>query len=570
MKNKTSTLIIVKTSILLIFLFFNQINLNTQEENQSVFTSTSFDDSNSKTFELEKRIQKIYKKVLKSTVTINNNATGVLISKDGYILTAGHVVLIAEKKEISITMSDGSTYSATPLGKDIKGDYALLKIIEKGTWDYLELGSSSNLGNDEACLMFGHSNGYQSDRPALMRIGFYKGTKELGYLKTSCIMMPGDSGGPLVDLNGKVIGLCSHIAPSMEDNFYTPIDPVKENWTKLTNGETFNLKNPQEPQFPENNDVTPPSIIGKPFSLEGGKEYLINNIAKSAKNIHKSVVKIKSTINDKEIKTYGTIINSKGYIVAKASQVNKDKITCELYNGTTTSAKIIGIDKSNDLIVLQIASKKITAINIPKKTDTSVGKLIGAASFKEDIKYSGVISAPVRKISAEAPSHGFLGAALTFSNKVFVIFDGGAAMLGGLKRGDVIIKFDDTKIESSDDRISFLETTRVNQKLKVTVLREGKEEIVHVTLLKEDPKRIRKRHIAYDIDISDRKSDFTQAFTHDMPIEVYESGTPVVDINGNVIGINIAKENRTTSFAIPINIVLETVEKIDSLYLTGK
>jgi S1-C subfamily serine protease len=222
---------------------------------------------------------------------------------------------------------------------------------------------------------------------------------------------------------------------------------------------------------------------------------------------------------------------------------------------------VVGINTSNDLAVLKIPSKNLIAINIPKKVDTSVGKLIGSASFKKDIKYSGVISAPVRQVLPALASQGFLGASVTFSNKILGLYDNGAAKLAGLKRGDIIIKFDDTKIESSTDRISFLATTQVNQKVKVTVLRDGVEKEVEVILLKENKKRIRNRHIAFDIDISERKSDFTEAFSHDMPIEAYETGTPVVDIKGHVLGINIAKENRTTSFAIPINVVLKAIEE---------
>ncbi|QDO95495.1 PDZ domain-containing protein [Formosa sediminum] len=563
MKQNTNNLVLIKAYILLIFLFFNQLNVNAQQENETYFKVSPLEDSDLKLEDLEHQIQKTYKKVLASTVTINTHATGVLVSSDGYILTAAHVVLGVREEQSSITMSDGTTYKAIHLGLDEKGDYALMKIVDKGTWEYLELGSSSDLGQDEACLMFGHSSGYQADRPALMRIGFYKGTKALGYLKTSCIMMPGDSGGPLVDLNGKVIGVCSHIDRSMEDNFYAPIDPVKANWTKLINGERFNKRGPREPQFPKDNETISPSKTTADFSLEGGKGAIIKAIGKTVKDLHKSVVKIKSLNEDKtEVNTYGTIVSSKGYIVAKASELSKSGLSCEQYNGVISPARLIGIDKSNDLAVLQIQSKDIIAINIPKKTDTRVGTLIGSASFKEDIKYSGVISAPARQILPAAASQGFLGASVTFSNKIFVLYENGAAKLAGLKRGDIIVKFDDTKIESSEDRISFLKTTQVNQKVKVTVLREGAEKEVEVTLLKENEKRIRNRHIGYDLDTSERKYDFTQAFTHDMPIEVNETGTPVVDIKGNVIGINIAKENRTSSFAIPLDVVLQTVKDI--------
>ncbi|WP_067149507.1 S1C family serine protease [Pseudotamlana agarivorans] len=563
MKHKTNIVITVHTGILYLFLFFSQLHLSAQQVNEKYSKVLTSEGSDLTLEDLESQIQKTYKKVLASTVTINKNATGVLVSSDGYILTAAHVVLGIREEQSSITLSDGTTYKAIHLGLDEKGDYALMKIVDKGTWQYLELGSSSDLGQDETCLMFGHSTGYQVDRPALMRIGFYKGTKALGYLKTSCIMMPGDSGGPLVDLNGKVIGVCSHIDRSMEDNFYAPIDPVKANWTKLINGERFNKRGPKEPQFPKDNETISPSKTMAAFSLEGGKATVIKDIANSAKDLHKSVVKIKSLKGDNtEVTTYGTIINSKGYVVAKASELSKAGLSCEQYNGVISPATIIRIDESNDLAVLQISSKNVVAINIPKNIDISVGKIIGAASFNVDIKYSGIISAPVRKVLPEPPSQGFLGASVTFSNKIFVLYDNGAAKLAGLNRGDIIIKFDDTKIESSEDRISFLKTTQVNQKIKVTVLRDGEEKEVEATLLKENEKRIRNRHIGYDLDISERKYDFTRAFTHDMPIEVNETGTPVVDINGDVIGINIAKENRTSSFVIPLNVVLQTIKNI--------
>ena len=560
MLKKTNTIIITLTSILLIFLFVNQTNSNSKKENQSIcINSSSSKDTDSKTIELENRIQKIYKKVLKSTVSINNSSTGVLISDDGYILTASHVVTGSKLSRSVITLHDGTKYNAVHLGRDERGDYALLKIEKKGDWEYLELGDSASLEKDEACLMFGHPAGYQPDRPAVLRVGFYKGLKEGddGCLQTTCIMMPGDSGGPLVDLDGKVIGVCSRIRPSIEMNFYPSVDKIKENWDKLINGEAFNLtksKKKELSESKENKEVVSSSTTEKPFTLKGGKKYLINSIAKSVKKIHKSVVKIESTINDKKTETFGTIISSKGYIVAKASEVDINELTCELYNGTIIPAKIIGIDAANDLIVLQIAAKKIKAITLPKSIDTSVGKLVGTASFNEGVKYSGIIGAPARKIRPESPPQNFIGAYIYNTNEIYKVYKNSPAMVGGLKLNDIIIKFDSTRVKNSKEYFSLLRKVEKKQKVMITFLRDGKEKVTYVEI-GYPPKR-------KSIEVSKRKSNFTQVFTHDMPIEVYETGTPVVDINGDVIGINIAKESRPCSFAIPIDIVLKAVQKI--------
>jgi len=564
MQNTSMAMLILRTFIVLTIVLTDYSNFNVDlfRTDQIQLDRSSLKKADSDADDLEKQIQNIYGKVLASTVAIGNGATGVLVSEDGYILTAGHVGARTKKDEkINITMSDGAQYTASFLGKDVKGDYTLLKIVEAGPFPYLELGTSSLLAQDEALLMFGHSRGYKPGRPALMRIGFYKGVKALGYLQTSCIMMPGDSGGPIVDLNGKLIGVCSHIGRPMDKNYYAPIDAVKENWTKLVNGEVFNLKEPGVPPFPKNNDATPSLIKDKPYALKGGKEYLKHSIEQSAKNIYKSVVKIQSQSKDSLIETYGTVISAKGYIVAKASEVTANQIRCELYDGTITSAKILSTDTSNDLVVLQTELKKLKSIKISKNREARVGTLVGTASFKNGIKYSGVISAPVRPIVSDPAPAGSLGVSLTFSNRIFAALDNGAAKLGGLKVGDTIVKFDNTRIEDSEQRYAFLSKTRVNQKVTVTALRAGKEIVKEVTLLKEDPNRIRRRHIAFDIDISERSSGFTEAFSHDMPIEPYETGTPVVDINGNVIGINISKRNRTTSFALPISVVQNIIKK---------
>jgi len=136
--------------------------------------------------------------------------TGVVWSKDGYILTCDHVV--GRVQEVEVTRADGSSIPAKVVGRDRDSDLALLKAQGDGL-PPIQLGDSSNLRVGEFVMAFANPSGRQ---PGLTtgivtslrgRVGRWGGGLQGGLILTDARVNPGYSGGPLVDAAGRMIGL---------------------------------------------------------------------------------------------------------------------------------------------------------------------------------------------------------------------------------------------------------------------------------------------------------------------------------------------------------------------------
>ncbi|MCG8484974.1 MAG: trypsin-like peptidase domain-containing protein [Clostridia bacterium] len=561
------------TFILVFALVFSVLNISGSSSIFSAYgnspkLSKEVRNGQKKAKQIEDKILAIKDKLIKSTVRCSSGGSGVIISEDGYVLTAGHV--FREPGDIiRIRTYDGTRYNALTLGKDVRADYGLLKIIDEGKWEYAELGHSSKMAKDETCLMLGFPGTNDYERPAVIRIGFFYGQSYRGFLQTSCIMMPGDSGGPLFDLNGKVIGINSRIDEDLKENYFAPVDKVRENWEKLVDSEVFNRRyrggwghyNWDEIRFKE------APKLKKAYVLNGSKSGLNEILSSNAYDFRNVVVKINSYKGLEKTEVHGTIIHKDGLIVSKSSRVGKD-IMCLLNNGSYLPAQIIGRDKDNDLVLLKIDKSSLGSINLYTEHECNVGQLLGAVGMEGEVIKSGILSVQKRKVPSKRRyfNWGFLGVQFDGEDDTVIerIIDGEAAKRAGLKEGDEIIKFDTLSDLSRESIIDYLRTTKPGQKVLIHAKREYdgiKKFEVTLGTVPENSFR-RSYHPAYATTVSKRNRGFPIAFRHDIPIEVDECGTPVVNLQGKIIGINIARVDRTGSLAIPIDHVYKVVQTI--------
>jgi serine protease Do len=168
--------------------------------------------------------------------------SGVVISSDGYIMTAAHVVAGPQKTaKITFMLEDGTTKSvkAERLGVDNKMDSGLLKIQEGQNdgedYPYLDIGISEELNEGQWVMAIGHPGGIDEARGLVVRVGRVI-FKSVRVVKTDCTLVGGDSGGPLIDMNGDVIGIHSRIGSLLSDNLHVPADVYSENWDDLAKG----------------------------------------------------------------------------------------------------------------------------------------------------------------------------------------------------------------------------------------------------------------------------------------------------------------------------------------------
>jgi serine protease Do len=166
-----------------------------------------------------------------SIVMLGGSGSGVIVSKDGYILSAGHVV-VEPGRTARVTLSDGKVVSAKALGVNNIMDSALLKIIDEGTYSFRPIGTSGNLQPGQWVFALGHPLGLQPGRPAVLRIGRLLPRFDR-FLRSDCTLVAGDSGGPLFDLEGNVVGIHSRISTPTDFNMHTPVDTYIKTWDHL-------------------------------------------------------------------------------------------------------------------------------------------------------------------------------------------------------------------------------------------------------------------------------------------------------------------------------------------------
>lgn len=176
-----------------------------------------------------------------SRATVQQGAgTGIIISKDGYILTNKHVVKDAET--IKIMGSDGTQYTDVKfVGADPLNDVAFLKINGVNDLPAATLGDSSTVRVGQKVIAIGNSLGrYQNTvttgiisgkgRPVQASTSEYSDEAEslTDLLQTDAAINPGNSGGPLLNMSGQVIGINTAIVSDAQSvGFAIPIAATK-------------------------------------------------------------------------------------------------------------------------------------------------------------------------------------------------------------------------------------------------------------------------------------------------------------------------------------------------------
>lgn len=135
--------------------------------------------------------------------------SGFIISNDGYILTNNHV--IADAKDIFVTLLDGKEYKATVVGADERTDVALLKVEGKDL-PPLKIGNPAALKKGQWVMAIGSPFGLDSTVTVGIVSAINRDTGDyLPFIQTDVAVNPGNSGGPLLNLAGEVVGVNSQI-----------------------------------------------------------------------------------------------------------------------------------------------------------------------------------------------------------------------------------------------------------------------------------------------------------------------------------------------------------------------
>lgn len=262
-----------------------------------------------------------------------------------------------------------------------------------------------------------------------------------------------------------------------------------------------------------------------------------------------------------------TWVGKEGYFITKASEVPRLE-TCTLRCKTTPQAKIREIrrDVGHDLVLAQaIGVKDMTPAEFTPADKITYGQWVTAPTLGQDLKI-GVISAQRRDIKGFGAAIGIRmddrGTASSKGVRITGVAEDSPAATAGLRADDVMLELAGESVQEYRKVNEIISKRQPGEEIEVKFKRAGKENSLHVRLASRT--KILANWDGEDFangGISIRTDNFTQVLQHDLPLSPLDMGSPLLDLEGHIIGINIARVDRVTTFALPSEIFWPMVQE---------
>ena len=634
-----------------------------------------------KLVELDTRTRAVSEIVVESTVCIEigvdfreGHGSGTIISKDGLILTAGHV---GERSglDCEITLADGRKLEAVTLGqifltqahRGLDFDIGLVRLLDPP--DDLTVAPISSSGSVERGEWV-VAAGWVADVPetgqrAPVRIGRIQ--ERMGpRLRLDAPFNGGDSGGGLFDLDGQLVGVISACGGIPNINFATPIDLYEFTKPLMLGGTTYSdpmpelemmivevykrldeaerrmsdglyrqvvarmdrmTSNPMWQNTPHvwfhaacghgrfarhayglgeiglldeeiekawerldraitlgwwdldhlQNDsdlavlrkITPerwqdllervPEMIDwrswvqmeRSFS-RGRKRTGSVDVDHLSDALREGVLKI---ADQRTTISLGTLVEDNLVLTKASSLPTRQRLRGIDYRDREYDLTLVYQDPAFDLAVLEIGPNDLT----PMQFQTDKTPELGEVLLCVNAPGQAVVSArsAVGTPDSGDPESPFLGVEMSRFEEsdrgvtIAGILPDGAAMAAGLRAGDLIVRVNGSEVGQSLREA--LQLFRVGDRVQVAIERGGVEMTVPVQLRRR-PEYADGLPTPFGNDIveaNERRTGFGPAIRHDALLGPRDVGAPLVDLQGRVIGLQIAHADRSTNWALP-------------------
>lgn len=309
------------------------------------------------------------------------------------------------------------------------------------------------------------------------------------------------------------------------------------------------------------------------------------------RDVRKATVEVRSL--GKRV-AFGGVVGPNGWIVTKASVV-RGPVTCRLKDGREFDARLVGVDSETDLAMLKVEAKGVptlelggpglvesdefVAMRADEAFDESApaiepsmaitlqpGDWLATVGLVRDPIAVGVVSVLPRPIEKR---DGFLGITMDRNDaagggnlpavRIMKVYPDTAAADAGLQAGDLIVEADSRATPTAaalkrvisdhnpGDRVG-LKVRRGEQQLVLSAVLRGLDSIPEGISPAEKRAYYQNR---LGGTLSERRFGFPSALQHDTVLKPDECGGPIVDLDGRVVGFNIARAGRTESYALP-------------------
>lgn len=277
----------------------------------------------------------------------------------------------------------------------------------------------------------------------------------------------------------------------------------------------------------------------------------------------------------------GTVVEADGLVATKASELIAGKLTARLADGRVVDARILAVDEDNDLALVKIEAKALTAIHW-NAGETAPGEWVATQGLETIPDAVGIISGMPRKILPPRALIGVSWGSEGEGTRVAALVPGYGAEKAGIQVGDVILGVDGQILKTRTELIAVLRELPAGRVVKVQLQRGAEIIETSVTLTGEAALNAAQAQAAgrgagaapgngrggrggangrnfTGSGVSKRAEDFDLVLQHDTVLEPWECGGPLLDLYGRAVGLNIARAGRVSSYALPATLVQKTI-----------
>ena len=190
------------------------LQINSKPESDSSNSSDNYDTADGMAGEdIYKKVNPSVVSVISTTAEGTGSGSGVIMSKDGYIITNNHVVDGAQS--VSVQLSDGTSLDAKIIGTDEQTDLAVIKVTPTSDLTAAEFGDSDELEPGEYAYAIGSPGGVQfantitGGRISAINRDLTVNDRVMTLIQTDASINNGNSGGALINKYGQVVGITS-------------------------------------------------------------------------------------------------------------------------------------------------------------------------------------------------------------------------------------------------------------------------------------------------------------------------------------------------------------------------
>lgn len=268
----------------------------------------------------------------------------------------------------------------------------------------------------------------------------------------------------------------------------------------------------------------------------------------------------------------GVVIGKGDQVLTKWSDLSRWRdapFQCVLGDGKTATAKLTGVYEASDLAILELTGVRWQPISWAESSRLSVGRFVAAVAPNNGVFAAGVVSVAERSLRETDQAFLGIGAEPLPQQKGVIVKEilaDSPAAKAGLVVNDVIIRIDQKDIGSPIEFRTAISNKQPGQKVSIVFLRDSSQQAIDVVLSQRAPAAAMPQHRLEVMEhmggeLSEVRDEFAAVVQTDMIIDPEMCGSPVINLQGDVVGLNLSRAGRIRSYIISSQVIQSLLQQ---------